>query len=283
MSASELSPPDARVTVTRPRLVEQPPPARVPLPAVRKRRVLGVPLAMTDYEGAMDVMDALIARRERGYVCAVATHAVMVAQEDPDTRAALLGATLTVPDGMPLVWAANRMGERLADRVYGPSLMDLHCARAAWKGHRVWLYGGKDEAAVAELAGALLRRHPELQIVGSSPAPFHELGPEHDSSVIARMNADGPDVVWVGTGAPRQEKWMHSARPRIEAPVLCGVGAAFDFFAGRVPQAPSWMQQRGLEWLYRTLQEPRRLAPRYLRYNPRFVLAVARQLLRERT
>ena len=249
--------------------------------AIGTRSVLGVPLAMTDYEGAMDAMDGLVARRERGYVCAVAVHAVMVAQDDPELRAALLGSTLTVPDGMPLVWAANRLGERLADRVYGPGLMDRYCARCAEKGHRVWLYGGRDEPALAQLTDALQRRHPGIEIAGRWSPPFRPQTPEEEDEVARRIDADRPDVVWVGTGVPRQEKWMARMRPRLEAPVLCAVGAAFDFLAGRVPQAPDWMQRRGLEWAFRMAQEPRRLVPRYLYYNPRFALAVARQLVEQ--
>jgi N-acetylglucosaminyldiphosphoundecaprenol N-acetyl-beta-D-mannosaminyltransferase len=249
---------------------------------IRKREIIGVPLAMTDYDEAMDVMDGMIARRERGYVCAVAVHAVTVAQRDPEMREALRGSAMTVPDGMPLVWAANLMGENLDERVYGPELMWRHCRRAAERGHRVWLYGSRDQGALAQLALNLRKAHPGLKIVGGYSPPFRELTEQEEDEVAARINADRPDVVWVGIGVPRQEKWMARMRDRLDAPVIAAVGAAFDFHAGRISQAPSWMQERGLEWTYRIAQEPRRLLPRYLYYNPAFLMAFARQLLRER-
>jgi N-acetylglucosaminyldiphosphoundecaprenol N-acetyl-beta-D-mannosaminyltransferase len=257
--------------------------APLPGPAeVRRLDILGIPIAMTDYAQAMDVMDGMIARRERGYVCAVAVHAVMVSQGDAEMRAAVTGSSLTVPDGMPLVWAANLLGQSLRNRVYGPELMDRYCGRCAERGHRVWLYGGRDQGSLMQLALNLRRRHPGIEIVGGYSPPFRPLTSEEEDVIVEQINEARPDVVWVGIGVPKQEKWMARLRSRLEAPVLCGVGAAFDFHSGRISQAPPWMQERGLEWIYRIAQEPRRLLPRYLSYNPAFVLAFARQLIRER-
>src|SRR6266516_5219234 len=157
-SSLTLHEPEAAGSVT----VTSPPTPR----DVRRREVLGIPIAMTSYEEAMDVMDGMIARRERGYLCAVAVHAVMVSQHDPEMHAAVTGSTLTVPDGMPLVWAANALGEQLPNRVYGPELMDRYCARCAEKGHRVWLYGGRDQGSLMQLALNLRRRHRGIEIVG---------------------------------------------------------------------------------------------------------------------
>jgi N-acetylglucosaminyldiphosphoundecaprenol N-acetyl-beta-D-mannosaminyltransferase len=249
---------------------------------VPKREVIGVPIALTTYDGAMDVMDGMVARRDRGYVCAVAVHAVTVAQRDPEMRDALLGSSLTVPDGMPLVWAVNILGEKLDQRVYGPELMRRYTERCAERGHRVWLYGGRDQGSLAQLALNMRRENPGLTIVGGYSPPFRELTPAEEDEVVAQINEDRPDVLWVGTGVPRQEKWTARMRERLDVPVICAVGAAFDFHAGRVSQAPRWMQDRGLEWTYRIAQEPRRLLPRYLYYNPRFMTAVGRQLARER-
>jgi N-acetylglucosaminyldiphosphoundecaprenol N-acetyl-beta-D-mannosaminyltransferase len=258
-------------------------PAGAPAPAeLRTRDLLGVPIAVTDYAQAMDVMDGMIARRERGYLCAIAVHALMVARHDPEACAALLGASLVVPDGKPLVWALNLLGERLEDRVYGPELTARYCARSAARGHRVWLYGAESPAALEELVGVLERRYPGIAIAGGWSPPHRPLTPSEEEEVADRINRDRPDVVWVGVGAPKQEKWMARMRPRLEAPVLAGVGAAFDFLAGRKRQAPAWMQERGLEWAFRLSQEPLRLLPRYLRYNPAFVAAFGRQYLRER-
>jgi N-acetylglucosaminyldiphosphoundecaprenol N-acetyl-beta-D-mannosaminyltransferase len=246
------------------------------------RDLLGLPIAMTDYGTAMDVMDGMIARRQRGYVCATAVHAVMVAQDDEEMRDALRGSTLTVPDGMPLVWAARLLGHPLGDRVYGPELMLRHCERSRDRGHRIFLYGGRDQGSLAQLALNLRLRFPGIKIVGGHSPPFRPLTDEDEERIADQINACQPDIVWVGIGVPKQEKWMARMRDRIDAPVLAAVGAAFDFHAGRVSMAPGWMQDRGLEWTYRIAQEPRRLLPRYLIHNPRYVLRVARQVMRER-
>ena len=250
--------------------------------APRTRDLLGVPIAVTGYEEAMDAMEEMIARRDPGYVCAVPVHSLMVSRHDAGMRAALLGATMNVPDGRPLVWALNMLGEHLGDRVYGPDLMDRFCARAARDGHRMWLYGGATPQALDELVHALERRHPGLRIAGGWSPPHRPLTAAEEDDVVRRIDADGADVVWVGLGVPKQELWMAHMRPRLRAPVLVGVGAAFDFLSGRKRQAPAWMQARGLEWLFRLSQEPVRLLPRYLRYNPAFVAAFGRQYLRER-
>ena len=240
-------------------------------------RLLDVPLALTDYERTLDWIDAAVAARHRGYICVAATHTVMASQEDPELRTAVLGADFTVPDGQPLVWALNALGHALPDRVYGPVLMERSCARAAASGQRFYLYGGRNQGALAQLARNLRLRFPGLQIVGGHCPPFRPLTDAESEHVAAEIDRSGADVVWVGIGVPKQEKWMAAMRDRLEAPVLVGVGAAFDFHAGLVPQAPDRLQRYGLEWLFRLVQEPRRLWRRYLRYNPRFVLGFARQ------
>jgi N-acetylglucosaminyldiphosphoundecaprenol N-acetyl-beta-D-mannosaminyltransferase len=245
------------------------------------REILDIPIAMTDYEQTMDVMDGMIARREQGYVVCAAVHVVTVALNDPETREALLNSTLTVPDGMPLVWAANLLGERLEDRVYGPELMERYNERCRDRGHRVWLYGGRDQGSLAQLALNMHKANPGMRIVGGYSPPFRPLT-EHEEDELARqINAAKPDVLWVGIGQPKQEKWIVQMRDRLEVPVMCSVGAAFDFLAGRISQAPPWMQKRGLEWTYRIAQEPRRLLPRYLDHNPRFLAGFLRQLVAE--
>jgi N-acetylglucosaminyldiphosphoundecaprenol N-acetyl-beta-D-mannosaminyltransferase len=241
-----------------------------------------VPVAVTDYDEVMGVMDRLVETREKGYFCAAPVHAVMVAQDDPATHMALCGSTLTVPDGMPLVWALNLMGEQLEDRVYGPELMLRYSRRCAERGHRVWLYGGRDQGSLAQLALSLRKQHPGIQIIGGYSPPFRPLTREEEDAVIAEINDAKPDVLWVGIGVPKQEKWMAHMRSALNVPVMCGVGAAFDFHAGRISQAPEWMQRRGLEWIYRIAQEPRRLLPRYLWFNPRFLISMSRQLVAER-
>lgn len=245
--------------------------------------MLGIPLAVSDYERVMDWMDAMIAAGERGYVTAAAVNLVMNARENPLTMEAVTAATLAVPDGQPLVWALHALGHSSATRVYGPDLMAGYCARAARTGTPIYLYGGRhDEAARELLVRRLRERFPGLPIAGSSAPPFRELTAAEDEHEIELINASGAQVVWVGTGQPRQEQWMHRMRPRLQAPLLIGVGAAFDFHAGLVAQAPPWMGRNGLEWSYRLMREPRRLWRRYARYNPRFVVGFARQYARHR-
>ena len=246
-----------------------------PIP-VSTQDVVGVPLALTDYERTLNWIDGTVATRGRGYICVAAVHTVMAFQEDPELRSAVLGASLTVPDGQPLVWAINLLGHNLPSRVYGPDLMERALERAADSGLRMYLYGGRRES-LERLREELPRRYPGLQLAGVRHAPFHPLSDEEADAIAAELNASGADVIWVGLGVPRQEKWMAAMRERLEAPVLVGVGAAFDFHAGVKRQAPDGLQRLGLEWAFRLAQEPRRLWRRYLRYNPRFVAGFLRQ------
>ncbi|MBA2516895.1 MAG: WecB/TagA/CpsF family glycosyltransferase [Solirubrobacterales bacterium] len=250
----------------------------VPPPSVD---VLGIPLALTDYGRTLDWMDATIVSGGAGYVCVAATHTVMACQEDPELRAAVLSSDLTVPDGQPLVWALSALGHKLTSRVYGPELMARSFERSALSGTRMFLYGGRNEGALVQLTLNLRRRYPGVQVVGGFAPPYRALSEAEREALVVEINGSGADVVWVGIGVPKQEKWMAAMRPRLTAPVLIGVGAAFDFHAGLVPQAPSWMQSAGMEWVYRLAREPRRLWKRYLRYNPRFVTGFARQWLRQ--
>jgi N-acetylglucosaminyldiphosphoundecaprenol N-acetyl-beta-D-mannosaminyltransferase len=248
----------------------------------RTRALLGVELAVVDYEQTLARIDAMISGSERGYVCHVAVNALMNARRQPGAAAALREATLAVPDGMPLVWALRSLGEPIADRVYGPDLMLMQCERSLRTGARHFLYGGRSPEATARLSAALERRFPGIGIAGSWTPPFRPLSAAEEGEVAVAIDGSGADIVWVGLGSPRQETFMARMRSRLRAPVLVGVGAAFDFHAGLVPQAPPWMQRRGLEWLHRVGSEPRRLAPRYLRDNPAFLVGWARQWLRER-
>jgi N-acetylglucosaminyldiphosphoundecaprenol N-acetyl-beta-D-mannosaminyltransferase len=244
--------------------------------------VLGIPLGLTDYEQTLDWIDDTVASRGRGYVCVCNVHAVMASAEDAELRSALLGSSINVPDGQPLVWAINLLGHSLGARVYGPELMARACARGAHTGQRLYLYGGRNQGGLVQLALNLRQRFPGVKIVGGYSPPHRPLTDDERGAVIREINGSRADVVWVGIGVPKQEKWMAQMRDALEAPVLVGVGAAFDFHAGLVPQAPNWIQESGLEWAYRLAHEPRRLWRRYMRYNPRFVNAFTRQLVQHR-
>jgi N-acetylglucosaminyldiphosphoundecaprenol N-acetyl-beta-D-mannosaminyltransferase len=244
--------------------------------------LLGIPVALTDYEQTLDWIDAMVAAQRKGYVCVSNVHALMAATEDSALRSALLHSSINLPDGQPLVWSANLLGHSLSDRVYGPELMARACARAAVSGQRIYLYGGRNQGALVQLALNLRQRYPGVRIVGGYSPPHRPLTGTEREAVIDEINASRAEVVWVGIGVPKQEKWMEGMRDELEAPVLVGVGAAFDFHAGLVPQAPNWIQEFGLEWAYRLVHEPRRLWRRYLRYNPRYVYAFGLQLLAHR-
>jgi N-acetylglucosaminyldiphosphoundecaprenol N-acetyl-beta-D-mannosaminyltransferase len=244
--------------------------------------ILGVPLAVSDYDEVIAWMEAMVASERRGWLTAAAVNLVMSARDDPSTMRAVLEATLAVPDGQPLVWALRLLGNRRATRVYGPDLMELYCARAATTSTPIYLYGGRSEEALGLLRERLLARFPGLRVVGGWSPPFRPLTAAERAEVAAEIDGSGAKVVWVGIGQPKQELWMSEMRPLLAAPLLVGVGAAFDFHAGIVSQAPGWMQRNGLEWLYRLSREPRRLWRRYALQNPRFVMGFARQYLRER-
>ena len=264
----------------RPEGSVQPRDVAVPQPSTVE--VLGVPLALTDYAQTLEWIDSMVAARRRGYVCACNVHTVMASHEDRELHTALQRAALNVPDGQPLVWAINALGHQLADRVYGPELMARACARAVDMGHRFYLYGGRNQGALVQLALNLRQRYPGVKIVGGYSPPHRPLTEEEQAAIAEEINHTQADVVWVGIGVPKQEKWMADMRDQLEAPVLVGVGAAFDFHAGLVPQAPPWIQERGLEWAYRLAMEPDRLWRRYLRYNPMFVRAFGGQLAAKR-
>jgi N-acetylglucosaminyldiphosphoundecaprenol N-acetyl-beta-D-mannosaminyltransferase len=264
----------------RPKGSLQPQPTSVPSPSTVE--VIGVPLALTDYARTLEWIDAMVREREQGYVCVCNVHTVMASNEDSELHEALERSAMNVPDGQPLVWAINALGHSLAGRVYGPELMSRACAHAAESGHRFYLYGGRNQGALVQLALNLRQRYPGVKIVGGYSPPHRPLTPEEEDAVAQEINHSRADVVWVGIGVPKQEKWMARMRPRLEAPLLIGVGAAFDFHAGLVPQAPNWLQEAGLEWAYRLAHEPRRLWRRYVRYNPRFLAAFTRQAIAHR-
>lgn len=248
---------------------------------MRERRrypVLGIWVDATDPVRTSAAAAAWLRERAKAYICLANVHAVMEALPRSDLRAVYNQSALTVPDGMPLVWLGRLRGHRDVRRVYGPDLMLTLCGSAAPHGARVFFYGGAADVA-SRLAAVLATRFPGLVIAGAEAPPFRPLSQKEDDEAIARINATRPDIVFVGLGCPKQERWMADHRDRLEAPVLVGVGAAFDFHTGRVRQAPRWMMGAGLEWLFRLWQEPRRLWHRYLVYNPLFLFHVTLELL----
>ncbi len=239
--------------------------------------VLAMRVDQTSYpDAAGRVMDWALARESR-YVCCASVNNVMEAFDSAQFREVMSAADLVTPDGMPLVWGLRLLGARGATRVYGPDLTLQVLDAAARNGLSVGFYGSS-AVTIRRLAANMRVRFPSLQIAYSFSPPFGPLGPEEDDQVVRDINASGARILFVGLSTPKQERWMAEHRGRVRA-VMLGVGAAFDFLAGVKPQAPRWMQRAGLEWLFRFLAEPRRLGPRYLRHNPRFVALFTLQFL----
>jgi N-acetylglucosaminyldiphosphoundecaprenol N-acetyl-beta-D-mannosaminyltransferase len=244
----------------------------------REARLLAVRVHATSYADAVRRVLEWAERGESRYVCVATVHTVMEAQDDPAFRAVVNAADLVTPDGMPLVWMLRRLGYPDQQRVYGPDLTLHVCEEAARRGVPVGFYGARPDTLDA-LVRNLRARFPDLRVGYAWSPPFRPLRPDEDERVTAELDASGVRILFVGLGCPKQERWMAEHRGRVRA-VMLGVGAAFDFHAGRVRQAPRWMQQAGLEWLFRLCMEPRRLWRRYLYHNPRFLFLAAVQLLR---
>jgi len=245
---------------------------------VSRANILGVHVSAVDPETALEVIEGWISRREPHYVCVSGVHGVMESQRDNQLKQIHNAAGLVTPDGMPLVWVSRLMGFSRVRRVYGPDLMLALCERSVKPGYRHFFYGGA--AGVPEkLAARLEARFPGLDVAGSYSPPFRALTPEEEREIVERINAAQPDIVWVGISTPKQERWMAEHVARLNAPVLVGVGAAFDFHAGLKKQAPKWMQKSGLEWAFRLMSEPGRLWRRYLVNNPFFLWLIFLQAL----
>ncbi|HTB82515.1 MAG TPA: WecB/TagA/CpsF family glycosyltransferase [Candidatus Sulfotelmatobacter sp.] len=236
----------------------------------KRTNVLGVGLSVLDLPGALAEIAAAIRERRKGYICVTGVHGVMEAQADPQFKRILNGAFLCTPDGMPMVWAGKLDGHKEMNRVYGPDLMLEVCAWSKDSGAKHFFYGGADGVADL-LARSLKEKFPGLQVAGTYTPPFRPLTEDETGGLQKMISESKPDIFWVGLSTPKQEKFMAEFLPKLDATLMVGVGAAFDFHSGRVSQAPRWMQRSGLEWLFRLGSEPRRLWKRYLSNNPRFL------------
>lgn len=251
---------------------------QLPCQSFPRFNILGIGIHAITMADAVETLTCWIESRVRAQVVVCPVYTVMLCQQDEALHHVLDHAGLVTPDGMPLVLLGRLLGRPQVERVYGPDLMLAFCDHAARSGYRHFFYGGAQGVA-EQLAATLTARFPGLQVAGTYSPPFRDLTTEESAEVRRIINDAKPDVVWVGLGSPKQDLWIASNREEIEAPVMIGVGAAFDFITGRVPQAPRWMQRSSLEWLFRLVTEPRRLWRRYLIFNPLFVLLVVLQLL----
>jgi len=241
--------------------------------------VLGVRVDAVQIPEVVARMEEWIARRDGcRYIAVTGMHGVMEAQHDGEFKVILDSAGLVVADGMPLVWIGRRHGFQVWRRVYGPELMETFCKETAKKGYRHFFYGGAPGVG-EELASRFVSRFPALVVAGTYSPPFRALTREEDGELIQAIEGAKADVVWVGLSTPKQERWMFEHRERLNVPILVGVGAAFDFHTGRIAQAPTWMRERGFEWLFRLTMEPRRLWRRYLVYGAEFAVRVSLELL----
>lgn len=242
--------------------------------------VIGTPIINLDYRGVIHQIADWIHQHQRRYVCITPVHSLIVAKRDPHHREALEGAGFCTADGMPVVWMQKLLGHGSAKRVYGPTLMLHALAEAERRGWRVVFYGGNEDRLTA-LVLNMQQRFPGLAVADAISPPYRELTPDEDDAMADRIRHARPDLVLVGLGCPKQERWMAKHSPRLPG-VMLGVGAAFDFHAGAVRQAPGWIQRCGLEWAFRLAMEPRRLWKRYLSTNPAYLARCAAQLFRHR-
>ncbi len=235
-------------------------------------RVLGVRVDAVQIPDVVAQMEGWISQRGGSHFIVVTNvHVLMESRHNSSFKGVLDAADLCVPDGMPLIWVGRSRGYPLKSRVYGPDLLLDFCRETNAKGYRHFFYGGAPGVPEA-LAAKLKRQFPMLEVVGTYSPPFGPLTQEENARMVAMINYKAVDVLWVGLGCPKQELWMHQHRELLRAPVLVGVGQAFDIHAGRTRQAPTWMREHGLEWLFRLTAEPRRLWRRYLIYNSEFVI-----------
>jgi len=240
--------------------------------------VLGVGVSALNLDSAVAAVSQALEAGLRGYICVTGVHGVSEAQQDPAFRAILNHSLLTTPDGMPMVWMGRAQGFRSMGRVYGPDLMLRICALSPERKLTHFLCGGAPGVAT-DLKRKLEERFPGLQIVGTFTPPFRPLTEAEENELRRQVAQVKPDIFWVGLSTPKQEKFMADHWQKLEARLFFGVGAAFDFHTGRMPQAPRWMQRCGLEWLFRLKCEPRRLWKRYGKNNPLFVLRALAQLM----
>ncbi len=242
--------------------------------------VLGMPIDVLDWETAIGRINQWAGAKESRYVCICNVHSCVIAGQDPDLGRSVVNADIATPDGAPVAWMVRRLGFPNQRRINGPDLMWRYCEQAAISGEAIYLYGGTPET-LGMLQHQLEEAFPTLHIAGTWSPPFRALTKEEDEADVARINASGARIVWVGLGCPKQELWMAAHRGRVQA-VMIGVGAAFDYHARIIKRAPRWMQDAGLEWLHRLFGEPRRLWRRYLVTNTLFLVLAARQLFLRR-
>lgn len=245
---------------------------------VERTGVLGVGISAINIPMAIDVIFDAVEHSRQGYVCVTGVHGVMESQSNAVFRDTLNNSLLTTPDGMPMVWLSKLAGQSHVDRVYGPDLMLELLRQGTPRGLRHFLFGGAPGVA-EKLADGLREKVPGVNIVGTHTPPFRPLTEEEEADLAEEVHRAQPDCFWIGLSTPKQEKFMAEHIGKLDATVMLGVGAAFDFHAGLVSQAPRWIQRSGFEWLFRLVMEPRRLWKRYLVNNTAFLGLLFRKFI----
>ena len=240
--------------------------------------ILGVPIAAINITRAVEQIEHWINGDTRTFVTVADVHSVMESQADPVLKEIHRAAGMCVPDGMPTVWVGRFLGHRQMRRVYGPDLMLAVMRRSVEKGYTHFFYGGR-EGVPELLHDKLVARFPGLRVVGTLSPPFRAMTEEEERKLQGLISELSPDIIWVGMSNPKQERWMAAHVGKLNAKVMIGVGAAFDFHTGRVRQAPRWLQNLGLEWFFRICAEPKRLWRRYLWVVPGFICLIVLQSL----
>jgi N-acetylglucosaminyldiphosphoundecaprenol N-acetyl-beta-D-mannosaminyltransferase len=233
--------------------------------------LLGVNVSRVNLASAARQICEWVSQKKHTYVCVAPVSTLVDARRNPDYLEVVNSAGMVTPDGMPLVWLARSKGCTDVLRTYGPDLMLEICNYGQSQGLRHFFYGASQEV-LEKLQQKLLLSYPQLQVAGSYAPPFSPGVRSEDQAVIDRINGCEPDIIWVGLGSPKQDFWMQRHRPLLNAPVIIGAGAAFDFCSGAKLQAPRWMMACGLEWFFRLCCEPGRLWKRYLVGNSLFLV-----------
>ena len=231
--------------------------------------IMGVDIAAIDMEWLLDYLNRNVKNLSGDYICVSNVHTTVTAYEDQEYCKVQNGGILAIPDGGPLSSVGQKRGFKNMKRTTGPSLMGEIFKISAAEGYRHYFYGSTDET-LEKLYSVLTESYPGIQIAGMYSPPFRPMTEDEDKEIVARINEAKPDFVWVGLGAPKQEKWMAAHQGRVKG-LMVGVGAGFDYYAGNIERAPEWMQKRNLEWVYRLQQDPRRLFGRYWHTNTKFI------------
>lgn len=245
---------------------------------INKFCILGVKVSAIDMNDARSLVEDMLLKKHKIYICVCPVSTIMECKRNNQVLTSVNSADLATPDGMPVVWIGKMLGYKNIRRVYGPELMQEICGISQKNGYKNYFYGSSPDV-LSKLREKLNKKYPSLIISGIFSPPFRQLTTDEDDKIVEDINSSNPDIVWVGLGSPKQDLWMYEHRDRINASVMIGVGAAFDFLAGVKPQAPRWMREIGLEWFFRLITEPRRLWRRYLVDNTLFVWYVGGELM----